>query len=67
MMGRLLFLFGGRKMCGIIVGADMESAPTATGYGLPCGIRRGAFYILPRASAARPYNRAGCSIKDMII
>ena len=36
--------------------ADMESAPTVTGWGMPYGIRRGAFYMLPRANNVRPYS-----------
>ena len=34
--------------------ADIESAPTVTGWRMPYGIRRGAFYMLPQASSARP-------------
>ncbi len=34
--------------------ADIESAPTVTGWRMPYGIRRGAFYMLPRANNVRP-------------
>ena len=34
--------------------ADIESAPTVTGWRMPYGIRRGAFYMLPRAHTVRP-------------
>ena len=56
MQGRALFVRGVWRRHKI-ARADMESAPTATAKGFLV-VRRGAFYMLPRAHNVRPYKTA---------